>query len=116
MDPGLMEGFSVSHANALAAVELLSAFDDLRGEVDACLKKVEASSDIDARLNRLERIAEETLALVRETSVLTTGGKIPKGVPLNEAKCYSYVCTAGETCYAPCCPRGRGQPDEAGSM
>lgn len=31
--------------------------------------------------------------------------KVPKGVPLDLARCYSYICAEGETCYAPRCPR-----------
>lgn len=107
----LTKGFSLSTENVRAAAKLLSALDEFRDEVDQCLNRVAASSDIDARLNRLERIAEETLVLVRRTAAVV-GGNVPKSVPLDEARCYSSICAAGETCYAPRCPRGRAQPKQ----
>lgn len=109
----LTTGFSMSSESARAAYELLNSFEQFSSEMQARLDRIESSSDVNARLDRLERIAEQTLALVRKTAATAcAGGQVPTGVPLDKARCYSYICAAGETCYAPRCPRGRGQPEQ----
>lgn len=109
----LTTGFSMPSESARAADELLNSFEQFSSEVQARLDRIEASSDVNARLDRLERIAQQTLALVRETALTScSGGKVPTGVPLDKARCYSYICAAGKMCYAPRCPRSRGQPEQ----
>lgn len=102
----LTAGFATSTESARAAYELLSTFGEFSSEVHARLDRIDEA---------LGRIAAQTLALVRDAAAAaaataTSGNAAPKGVPLDDARCYSYLCAPGQTCYAPRCPRGRGHP------
>lgn len=61
-----------------------------------------------ASLHRLESMAEQT-SVQNLNAALDFKSRIPKGVPLDEARCYSYICAPEEICYAPRCPFGRYQ-------
>lgn len=53
-------------------------------------------------------MAEQT-SVQNLNAALDFKSRIPKGVPLDEARCYSYICAPEEICYAPRCPFGRYQ-------